>query len=297
MNDRKIARLLPPDFALRRLGSETVIFRKGWEDDLSKQRELIRSGREAPLYLEGRGRNPVFGGGDRAVVWRRCLHGGLLRGIFGDRFASARRVVDEIRLLEEARQARVGVPEPLGGIVRRAGLFFVRCRLATRFLSGSRDLLSYFRKLSPAPVGGLQEEKNRLVEGFGRLVCRMHAAGFDHADLQLKNLLFAGLGRNREFFVIDFDRSRRRRRMSAGRRANNLLRLHRSYLKMCFFTGRDPGTGPLRFLRAYVPGDRELRRYLFEKVKSGGWRVGVHRLGWKISKTFRGGCYPWPVAR
>lgn len=247
--------------------------------------------------LEGRGLVRVAGRGERRVVWRDCRHGGFFRGLTGDRFLSPRRVLNELRILEEARLAAIPTAEPVGLVIRRFAPGFIRCRLATVFIPGGRDWLSYYRRLTNAPGGRDQAEKNRLIEGFAGLVFRMHRAGFDHADLQMKNLLFAESGAESRFFVIDFDRARRFEELSFHRRVKNLLRLHRSFLKMCFSTGREPGSAPARFLRAYAPADPALRKRVFEKAKKSDWRNRAHRISWKLSVKLKGGCYARPAAR
>jgi tRNA A-37 threonylcarbamoyl transferase component Bud32 len=70
------------------------------------------------------------------------------------------------------------------------------------------------------------EEKAREI---GRLVARLHAARFEHGDLNLMNLLFSKEGR---LYVIDLDKVVvHHRAISAATRARNLSRLERSVRK------------------------------------------------------------------
>ncbi len=287
----------PEGFAVSSRPGIVFVFRETWRDEIISQGEAIRAGEVGTVFLEGRGRNPVLGRGDRMVVWRHCRHGGMLRSVTSDRFFHPRRFLNELRLQAEALRAGVPTAEPLGLMIERAGLLFVRCRLATRYLAGSRDWLSFYRQ--PPPAGEIKDEaeQRRLARGFGKAVSRLHEAGFDHHDLQLKNLLFSGSGNSGGFFVIDFDRARRRKPLGRRRRAGNLLRLHRSYLKMCFSTGRPPGSAPARFLRAYAPGDRSLRRYVFERARKARWSNRAHRCLWGASVKLKGGCYARSAGR
>ncbi len=93
---------------------------------------------------------------------------------------------------------------------------------------------------------------------------RLHDAGFDHADLNLKNVLVRG-GEPPTAVVLDLDRGRLEDTLPAGARRRNLVRLLRSFLKLHLRSSRAARPrDPFRFARAYARGDRELRKQVVE---------------------------------
>lgn len=59
--------------------------------------------------------------GDRAGVWRQNRHGGLLGGWRGDRYASPRRLADEVALVERLRRLEIATPPVLLALAVRRG--------------------------------------------------------------------------------------------------------------------------------------------------------------------------------
>ena len=290
----KIHALLLETFTFWFRGRVLFVARKGREREIESQGREILAGGGGDFLLEGRGRPSVKGAGDEQLVWRRYRHGGILRRLTGDRFLDRRRPTNELRMLEEARLAGIPVAIPVGLAIEPRSALLFRSWLVTALIPGARDLLSYCRGLPDVCQAEIQSENTRLAGLFGQLIARLHAAGFDHADLQMKNLLFRNTDSKTEVFVIDFDRARRFEVLNRRRRAKNLLRLRRSFFKMCFSLARQPGSVPARFLRAYSPRDRALRRYVSHQAGKTRWKDRIHWWGWKASAKLKRSCYAEP---
>jgi hypothetical protein len=91
-------------------------------------------------------------------------------------------------------------------------------------------------------------------------VRRLHDAGVEHRDLQLRNILVTP-ERERRIVVVDLDRARffPRGTMPTSRRARNLSRLARSALKAGLFEGTLGRREVAAFMGAYSAGNRALR--------------------------------------
>lgn len=176
------------------------------------------------------GRGAAYGvalGPVRAVV-RHARRGGLVAPLLHDRFLGEPRFVREIAWSH--RLAADGVPTPVllagvryGGLVHRADV-------ATELVEG-RDLASLLFG-DAAPSG---ESRAAVMRAVGRLVRRLHVAGYVHPDLQLRNVLIvpasAGTGRTEgpAAWLLDVDTCREA--PDARERRANLLRFYRSWEK------------------------------------------------------------------
>jgi 3-deoxy-D-manno-octulosonic acid kinase len=173
----------------------------------------------------------------------------------------------EIRAAAAAREAGVGVPEPLAVLAVRIRGPFHRLSVVSREIEGAADLLSLAPRLGP-------RDKRDLLRRVADEMRRLHDAGVYHADLTLKNILVAGP----QVFIIDLDKARvaggRIRALDVG----NLSRLNRSVVKVLGPAGPVTRTDKLRFLRRYL-GGREGLRELARSCVQGLW---AHRLWWAL---------------
>ncbi len=100
--------------------------------------------------------------------------------------------------------------------------------LAAEWVNDAVDLATYFsRNRQGDSSSGQREEAARVAVAVGRLIGRMHAAGFAHRDLKPQNLMVR-CGRRPEdveVIAIDLDGVRRVGRISTQRRWKNLSRL------------------------------------------------------------------------
>src|SRR5207245_2440319 len=100
-----------------------------------------------------------------------------------------------------------------------------------------------------------------LVE-CAQLLCRMHEAGFLHADLNVGNLVLERRGGEQVLNVVDLDRGQFLTAVSLRARHRSLARLLRSYEKWIAPRLRLSGREEIFFLRHYTGRDRVLTRRL-----------------------------------
>ena len=276
---------LSREFALEHSPVGACALRRSAREALDAAGFGLRSdgqGRAARLV----GRKPVvlLGSGSNECVLRRFTHGGLLRWLTGARFADRRRPFVELELSEQLAARGVLTPQVVAARARRAKWWGWELALVTRRVSEACDGGDL---LAAAARGALsQEERRAAFAAAGRLVARLHALGFLHADLHPKNLLFRRAGEATEAWLLDLDRSRFVRELSDTERDANLARLVR-------YIERRKASGQMtlsradlaRFLAAYEP-DRARRRARFVGVAARYRRtLGWHRVGWLFSRA------------
>ena len=238
--------------------------------------DLLGEGEKA---VEGRRMHTVLElpGGASAVV-RHYVHGGLLRKVTGDRFASSERFFREVRVSEHLRKNGVDTPEVLGLLVQGGRLGFCRGALATRMVPGGRDLLEFLRSREGEELAASPASKRALAKAAAVSVRKMHDAGVSHADLHIKNMLLAQDGR---VFILDLDRAGLHKNLGTARRLANLIRLGRSVEK----TGMDSvlsGRDLYVFFLEYMRAGRRLEIDPREVVGKYQRHVARHRLFWKM---------------
>jgi 3-deoxy-D-manno-octulosonic acid kinase len=202
-----------------------------------------------PAHWSAAGKSRATDGGrgaswfiDGPAPWvlRRYLRGGLVGRVLDDGYlwlGEARaRPFAEWRLLAWACDAGLPVVRPVGARVERRGLVYRGALITERV--DARSLAT--RSAAGAPDAA-------LWRAAGAAVARCHAAGLDHADLNLHNLLVADDGR---CWVIDLDRGARHATRGAWCEAN-LARLRRSLSKVA--TGWDDATRAVAW-RAFEDG-------------------------------------------
>lgn len=198
--------------------------------------------------------------------------------------------MEEIKLLTEAARAGIRVPEAVGLIIDPAGAGLVRADLITIYIPDSYDLLTYLRQWPDYPSLRLIKEKRDIIAGAGGLIAVLHRAGFNHADLQLKNITIQKSPAGLRIFILDFDKAAHgppRREVSV----KNLLRLYRSFKKLRLVNPGLVARDPLRFLKVYASKDKEFRRYLVRQARRRRWRDSLHLIKWKLLLRLRGSPY------
>lgn len=223
--------------------------------------------------------------GSRVLLVRRFQHGGLLRWLTGERFASPRRPFEEWRVQSRLSERGVATPAVVAARAVRGVLPLWRLDLATERVPGALDLGVL---LAQRRDGALADAPwRRLLSAAGRLVAELHGIGFEHADLTPRNLLAetASLATGEpRLWVLDLDGSRfAGAALDEGRRVANLARLQRHLLRMHSEHGARLSRGDRwRFLSAYAP-ERALRRRLARRLAARG--AGAHRLGWLLERV------------
>jgi hypothetical protein len=224
------------------------------------------------------------------VAVRHYFRGGILAPLLRDFHLDRRRPLREIELYVAARAAGVPTLEPVAGVSRRATGPLWRCDLVTRAVRGGRDLGELFTELGRGPA----KRRARVLAAVAKSVRALHDAGFEHRDLNLKNILIGedeeapspststasppkpfalserseskGPAEGLRALIIDLDGATRHAGPVplAARRAN-LLRLYRSSQKFAQRLGAKaaPTKADLvRFAVIYAGGDRDALREL-----------------------------------
>jgi 3-deoxy-D-manno-octulosonic acid kinase len=156
-----------------------------------------------------------------AAVLRRYRRGGWAARFSEDRYLftgfERSRPFREFRLLAEMSRRGLPVPRPLAALCERAGIRYGGALMTRR--------IPNVAALADGLAEGLAQSR---WEAIGRCIRRFHAAGVDHADLNVRNILLQDGGEH--IFLIDFDRGTLRQDGAVEGKAN-LARLHRSLVK------------------------------------------------------------------
>ncbi|HWS27809.1 MAG TPA: 3-deoxy-D-manno-octulosonic acid kinase [Xanthomonadales bacterium] len=177
------------------------------------QRSVLDRGRGATFALRA-----DFGD----AVLRRYRRGGAVARVLKDSYVwtgvAQSRPIREFRLLAAAVALGLPVPRPLAAEVRRRGAFYSGDLLMARI--DAAQMLS-------ALLTDLADWQALDWSAIGATIGRIHAQGFEHADLNAHNLL---LDAGKRVWLIDWDRGRRR---VAGAWVEPVLaRLQRSLRKL-----------------------------------------------------------------
>lgn len=168
----------------------------------------------------GRGTTWFVRHGDSELVLRHYRRGGLFGRLVKDLYAGLdpgnSRAMRELALLAEMRAENLPVPKPFGARLHRVGPLY-RADLLIGRIPSARDLLAV---LQTGPLSADQWQQ------IGAMIGRFHAAGIDHTDLNIHNILLDDAGQS---WLIDFDKCSRR--AAGGWQQANLARLQRSLRK------------------------------------------------------------------
>lgn len=206
--------------------------------DEEVMRALLDRWRCEPVGAIGRGRLFTFPILPGKGVLREYRRGGMVRR-FLPRGTLTNRPLREWNVLNYLYRHEFPVPDPLGLLWRRRSLL-VTGAIATQFID-SVNLADYLRTTAVPP--------EHLLENVGRLIRRMHDLHVYHADLHVGNILVTArplpLG---SVYFVDFDNARITA-VTTLLRAQNLLRLRRSFtkhrLRMADFERIRTGYGPV----------------------------------------------------
>src|SRR5690606_11831715 len=117
-----------------------------------------------------------------------------------------------------------------------------------------------------------------LLAAAGRAVRAFHDAGGSHPDLHVGNLLVRARDDAPEVWILDLDRATAGAPPAPRERMAQLMRLVRSLHKRGLWGAAGGERGALRFLHAYVAGDRALRRALLARLPAERRRLARHAL-------------------
>ena len=143
--------------------------------------------------------------------------------------------------------AAMGIPSPrsFGYLCQRTGLLQRTEYVVTEFIKEGIPLHQYVETRSYRE--GSSGDRRRFVRELAQYVARLHECGVYQHDLKADNVLVRKLPTGaREFYLVDWDAVRFRRKISARRRISNLTQLAAGMPNSVSFTQR------LRFLRTYT---------------------------------------------
>jgi tRNA A-37 threonylcarbamoyl transferase component Bud32 len=174
------------------------------------------------------------------------------------------------RTANELETRRISTASPVAAIEFRRGLLLDRSFFVAERVVGSVTLPQYARDARGTPE--LSEARHRLARRLGKLLRRLHDAGFDHRDLKPSNVLVVERPDGPEPVLIDLDGIRRTGRVPDRRRARNLARLARGLMDEPHVSRWDG----LRVLAGYV-GSLDRQR--------GGHRLLAARIGEVLAQS------------
>jgi len=181
---------------------------------------------------------------------------------------------------DKIRTAGIPTVQLVGAVHHRVFPFFYRAYLLSLEIPSARDLAQYFQELGPRDSGETLPVKRKVIRSAGKLLRQFHSAGFFHADLQLKNFLVSG----DNLFLIDFDRSYRKEKLSNSEVLKNLLRLNRSAEKWNRRGLAITRSDRLRFLRGYAGDDKTIREEVKRALRYNSLRSLFHRMIWSVER-------------
>ena len=290
-----IKKKIPEGFGFRWEAGKICIFNKNWDEEIGRlARAGITKGSDdfaGIEYLRGRGCPAVVPFTRGKLVIRHYYHGGCLRGLTGDLFLGISRFLNELEILSETYRTGIPVPEPAGLIVEPVGGGLLRADLVSVYIPDSFELLTYYRQFPRYPSREQDMEKRRIISGAGRAVAELHRAGFRHADLQLKNIAVQRTPAGPLIFILDFDKARWDKFNLKKPVRANLLRLYRSFCKMCLSSPYISVYDPIRFIRSYAPDDKEFRKSIVMGILRRRWGGRFRLFKWRITLRLRGSHY------
>lgn len=253
----------------------------------SHRERFLEAGLEHPETLEerglverwlggGRAPHPVVRVGEDLWVVKRYLRGGLVARWNRDRYLDPGRFFRELEVCRHAVSRGVPTVETIGLVLRRESGGLFRAWAVLPMVGTGATLVETLE------VGDRPEA--RAFVAAGQSVRRMHEAGIDHPDLNLRNVLVdrgAPPAGEPRALLLDWDRARILSDPDPALAHRNLLRLYRSALKGRF-ESRKLERALRAFLRSYFRGDPAGFRALRAYYRRHRFREIVwHRLFWR----------------
>lgn len=252
----------PPGFVQQEKKNARLWLREDYQDILLSLpvEEPARLARHNPAPLSGRG---VIGlvnvdkdGEKERLIIRPYLRGGLMGRLFHDRYFDEARAINELELYQEAQKRGIPSLEVLGAVTRPCRGMGYRHGIITRYLEDVHDLAAVLLHIKD------ERKRRAAMREAGRVIRVMHDRGFDHPDLNIKNVLVRFRESEVEAWVIDFDRGHFvAGSLDEGARLSNLMRLIRSFVK---FQKKAPGAvtfrEPLELAHGYFAGEPKQRK-------------------------------------
>ncbi len=279
----------PLAFSFIKEGKISFLFKEEYKNLLLQQgiedfESFLDRSRKSPNYLKGRTLHPSIpiGDGERAVL-RQYIHGGLFRKFNRSLYLFGSRSFQELAITEEIRSSGIPTVQPIAAVHRFILWPLYQAYLLSIEIPNARDLIQYFWEIGTHPSRENISSKRKMIRSAALLLRKFHQLGFFHGDLQLKNILVAG----DQLFLIDFDRSFRKRTLSLRRRMKNLIRLNRSVEKWRSLGLPIHRTDRWRFFLAYAEGDETIQKAMRKTVRTYSIRRLSYRWRWTFNRVLR----------
>jgi 3-deoxy-D-manno-octulosonic acid kinase len=275
---------IPDGYVVHRVADAWLLFDRAHARALVELRLADpRARRElfARAPRRGRGAAPsVSAGPELSLVLRRYRHGGLLGGLLGPLYLGPQRALAELAVTAAAERSGAPVPHVLCLVVWRVAGPLWSALIGTQEIAAGRDLAATLADLHGS------RERVQLARAVGAALRRLHDAGVDHRDLQLRNVLVAG-GSLERIVVVDLDRARMLGGipLASRARARNLGRLVRSAVKLGAPLSGSGRRELAALLAAYTRGERALRQDL---LRFAGWercKLALHRASYGLRRV------------
>jgi 3-deoxy-D-manno-octulosonic acid kinase len=273
---------VPPGYVVHRVGSTWLILDRARSAELVPLRladPSIREGLFTRSPRRGRGNAPtVTVDSGLSIVLRRYRHGGLFGALTGPLLLGPQRALSELQVTSRAEAAGAPVPHVLCVVLWPLLGPLWSAMIGTEEEAQAQDLLAAWHRRSE------QRDRCRLLRRVGEAIRRLHDAGVEHPDLQVRNILLCSAPPER-IVVIDLDRARLRGATPPPTRVRgaHLARLVRSLVKEGLI---DPRAGCARELASLLGGyagrDRALRRDLLRRARWERPKLNLHRIGYAL---------------
>ncbi|MFQ5514518.1 MAG: lipopolysaccharide kinase InaA family protein [Myxococcota bacterium] len=277
-------RTVPRGYVVHRAGGTWLVLDEGLRRDLVRLRlaePAVRTSLFARAAPGGRGTTPIVPlSEDTQVLLRRYRHGGALGKLTGTLFLGPGRALRELEVTARAEAAGAPVPHALCVVLWPVLGPFWSALIGTRRECQAHDLLEALRACGDA------RERRHLLREVAEAIRRLHDAGVEHRDLQLRNVLITQ-GTPRRVVVVDLDGARFHPRgtLPTACRARNLGRMARSAVKAGLLP-RPLGRRELAaFVGAYTAGNRALRAELRAHVRWERFKLRAHGLSYPLRRV------------
>ena len=276
---------VPPGYVVHRVADTTLVFDAVLADELVGIRladPVARKRLFSRAPRRGRGAAPSVGlRRDVSVILRRYQHGGMFGGFTGMLHFGPSRALEELRVTAHAEASGAPVPHVVCLALWPAVGPFWSALIGTREERGARDLFEVLLASVDARA------RRQLLVEVGAAVRRLHDAGVEHRDLQLRNILVVEEGGRRRIVVIDLDRAvyHSSGRLASRLRARALGRLTRSAVKNGLWQASIGPRELAAFVGAYTAGDRQLRTELRGWIRGERWKLALHRLRYRFIRA------------
>lgn len=206
--------------------------------------------------------------GELDLVVRPYRRGGAMAALLKDRYLSPSRVRDELATLAALRREGVPVVVPVAGVARKRGAFW-QLRIATECQPGAMTV--------PTFLANFPQHRLHCAEAVGTLVRLAFAAGLQHPDLHLDNILCTRRGERVRAVLVDLDRCSLKAPLTQASQDLMLVRMQRHLWRhlqdlpaipsrsetMCFLRalGLDRPARHAAWRRLAAAAQRQLRRH------------------------------------